>query len=290
MKNIQWIFLLMVGLTSLSVSANSNMYFVHNDHLGTPKALTDSNQAVVWQVESQPFGETNAQIDSISGFPAGFPGQYSDSGSGYIYNYYRDYDPSLGRYIQSDPIGLGGGLNTYGYVGGNPIIYDDPYGLCPWCGGAVIGFVSGSLGAYTSAKMGGQSGWTLAKSTFWGGVLGGGIGALTLNPSVSGTVAASWVTSSAVAAGTNAAGQLLTMTYDPCAKFSLLQVCLSAVPGPTYFFNVASAAKWGNMGTTAISQTVFATSFLAPMATLRGITQGGIGAYLEPSDPCGCQQ
>ena len=55
--------------------------------------------------------------------------QESGGTTSLVYNYFRTYDPSTGRYLESDPIGLDGGLNTYGYVGGNPLSAIDPYGL-----------------------------------------------------------------------------------------------------------------------------------------------------------------
>ena len=58
-----------------------------------------------------------------------FPGQIYHAASQNTYNYFRDYEPRTGRYIQSDPIGLGGGINTYGYVGGNPVVFFDAFGL-----------------------------------------------------------------------------------------------------------------------------------------------------------------
>jgi RHS repeat-associated protein len=96
-------------------------------HLGTPQKLTDADQAIVWDGEFEPFGEELA-ISGTAELPLRFPGQYADAETGYSYNYFRDYDPTLGRYLQSDPIGLAGGINTFTYVNDNPLSLSDPTG------------------------------------------------------------------------------------------------------------------------------------------------------------------
>ncbi|MBW8458703.1 MAG: RHS domain-containing protein, partial [Thiobacillus sp.] len=116
---------------------------IHPDHLGTPRQITDSADRIVWRWDSpDPFG--NALPDenpddgkgkkSLFEFNLRFPGQYYDGETGLHYNYYRDYDPSIGRYTTSDPIGLEGGVNRYAYVGGNPVSFTDPRGLVKWSG------------------------------------------------------------------------------------------------------------------------------------------------------------
>jgi len=94
---------------------------------------------VVWSSTQAPFGlmEVNEDPDGDGetvSLNFRFPGQYFDAETGLYHNYFRYYDPSLGRYITSDPIGLAGGMNTYSYVNQNPLNYYDPYGLyvVPW--------------------------------------------------------------------------------------------------------------------------------------------------------------
>lgn len=108
--------------------------YLHSDHLNTPRLATSANQQIVWQWQSDAFGNgTPNQDPQASGqqtvINLRFPGQYFDGESGLYYNYFRNYDPETGRYVESDPIGLEGGINAYGYVGANPMMGIDVLGL-----------------------------------------------------------------------------------------------------------------------------------------------------------------
>ena len=109
-------------------NAQAATYYFHNDHLGTPQVVTDDSQNVVWQGEYDPFGKATETVATVEQ-NLRFPGQYLDRETGLHYNYFRTYDPATGRYTQSDPIGLGGGVSTYGYVHQNPLRGIDPLGL-----------------------------------------------------------------------------------------------------------------------------------------------------------------
>ena len=102
-------------------------YYI-NDHLGTPQQLVNQNQEVTWAADYQAFGEASIEAEVITNNHR-FPGQYYDQESGLHYNWNRYYEPNTGRYITSDPIGLNGGMNTFGYVGGNPLYWYDRTGL-----------------------------------------------------------------------------------------------------------------------------------------------------------------
>ncbi len=127
-------------------TVEEDQYALHVDHLGTPQMATDEAGNIVWSADYQPFGQVDVTHDTIN-VPLRFPGQYADGESGLNYNYFRDYDPEAGRYIQSDPIGLGGGVNTYAYVENNPLSFIDPKGLVQWDGTYFLGSLIIGVGA-----------------------------------------------------------------------------------------------------------------------------------------------
>ena len=127
------------------------------DHLHTPRLALDETNTIVWRWDSNAFGKGGIEKDpdgngTKHNIRLRFPGQYADSESGLYYNWNRYYDPSTGRYITSDPIGLSGGVNTYGYAHQNPILFYDENGkLAGQASGAIIGGVSGFIGGYVSS-------------------------------------------------------------------------------------------------------------------------------------------
>jgi RHS repeat-associated protein len=135
------------GPMPIAAFINGAKHAVHSDHLNTPRKLTRANSWVAWQWAYSAFGDapptlaadryvnplttTNAGTTSIPRieYNLRYPGQVFDKESNLSYNYFRTYDAKTGRYTQSDPIGLDGGWNRFGYVGGNPLSWTDPEGL-----------------------------------------------------------------------------------------------------------------------------------------------------------------
>lgn len=114
--------------------AGTQVFAVYSDHLNTPRVITDADGQVRWRWMGEPFGASAAEEQPTAGLNTleqnlRFPGQQYEKFGGRHFNHFRDYDPSVGRYIQSDPVGLAGGLNTYIYVHGNPLNRIDPTGL-----------------------------------------------------------------------------------------------------------------------------------------------------------------
>lgn len=122
-----------LGNRPLAVSTPDGLDYVTADQVGTPRAIIDHNQQLVWQWQSDPFGNRKPIQDPSSlglfVYNLRFPGQYFDAETSSNYNYFRNYQPATGRYDKSDPIGLAGGLNSYAYVNGNPLHYADQIGL-----------------------------------------------------------------------------------------------------------------------------------------------------------------
>jgi len=198
-------------------------------------------------------------------------GQYFDQETSTHYNYFRDYDSSIGRYGQSDPIGLHGGLNTYNYAFGSPVAYIDPEGAsyAAVAAGAILGGIGGGLGA---AATGGN---------IWQGV---GIGvAVGAGLGLAGPVLPSFGALVVARIGTSAAGNLaaqgLNMYQDPCVSFNTPSFVASIAGG--YVSGIRATAVVGaglpTSGVSAVAQrTIAGTSGAASAATI-GIIGTSIG-------------
>lgn len=103
---------------------NDTTYYVHADHLNRPIAMTDATKAFVAQFTYRAYGEVFAYTGTV-GLDLRFPGQLFQAESGLYYNWFRQYDPSTGRYTQPDPLGLVDGPSRYAYVGNDPLQVTD---------------------------------------------------------------------------------------------------------------------------------------------------------------------
>ncbi|NJB92548.1 RHS repeat-associated protein [Xanthomonas arboricola] len=149
-QQVIWLDDLPVGLL-----ANANkLHYIEPDHLGSPRVVVDPARNVAvwsWSLKRETFGNTAPNQDPDGDGAAlvldmRFPGQRFDAASGLNQNYFRDYDAATGRYGQSDPIGLDGGIATYAYVSGNPVGLIDPLGLVKWSGTMTSGSAASGIG------------------------------------------------------------------------------------------------------------------------------------------------
>jgi RHS repeat-associated protein len=124
-----------------SQGGGAAFYWIHTDHPGTPLAVTNTpatpgQATAVWRAVYTPFGEATVDEDpdgdlALVSLSLRFPGQLYDAETELHYNYFRDYDPRPGRYLQSDPVGLASGVNLYAYAFADPTQIADPAGLTP---------------------------------------------------------------------------------------------------------------------------------------------------------------
>lgn len=189
------------------VDGAGTVSYILNDQVGQPQKMLNTAGAVSWHRVAGIYGNTVSQpVGTTAANPLRFPGQQFDANLGLHYNYFRTYDPSAGRYLETDPIGLAGGPNLYAYANGNPVRNSDPtgeivpVGLC-LLGGAIGGVVTG-VGDSLSG------GFSLKHAAVAAGV---GCAAGAAAPLAPGIIGAGLL-----GAGANAAQYALTQRLDGC--------------------------------------------------------------------------
>ncbi|WP_422465423.1 RHS repeat-associated core domain-containing protein [Endozoicomonas sp. ALC013] len=142
-----------LGFAPLQYKTTEGVYDVHADQLSTPRAMTDQAGSTARATSLSPYGVADITRGESLGFNIRFPGQYADGESGLYYNRFRDYAPGSGRYVQSDPIGLLGGVNLFVYGLANPISQVDLYGLWSFGVEAYLGIGGGVNVAYSGGTL-----------------------------------------------------------------------------------------------------------------------------------------
>ncbi|MBX3657122.1 MAG: hypothetical protein KF740_01680 [Ramlibacter sp.] len=270
---------------------NGKFFAIHTDHLGTPRLMTNEANQPVWQWPYSAFGNnkptgilkatpnpkaaiTNQPVLLKATAPTEmnlrFPGQYADDEAGSFYNYQRSYLASQGRYTQNDPIGLAGGINTYGYVGGNPLMYTDPTGEFIFVPGAIVG---GIVGGVTAAATG---------QSILGGAISGAIGGAFPGGGI--------LINAAIGAAAGVAGYLadpgcpdgMAPTFGAMLQNAALGGLGGAVGRGIGFGNGLQAVRRGAGGASAVSRSYYAQAS-------GGAIYGASLTYAVPSPNCTCR-
>ena len=248
-------------------SINNVIYFDCNDHLGTPQVITDENGVGVWKATYKPFGE--AQVDSSLNMVNNFrlPGQYFDEETGLQYNYFRDYHPGIGRYVEPDPIGLEGGINLYAYCFNDPVNLVDPSGQFG-VPGIVIGAASGALAGFGAGMQSGKL-WAGIVGGTAGGIIGGAIGFAF--PPASSVVGGMIGGAVAGASGGAVGGMVGKRLSDPDASNKEMFIATAKGAG----IGLLTGGTAGGLGTAALG--VGATALTADLAGTMAATPIAMG-------------
>ena len=199
-----WLDDMPLALVAGSVSTPS-YYYVHTGQIGEPLIVTDASKAKVWDATVDPWGKPTMLATPTQTINLRLPGQWYAAESGLHQNWMRDYDPTTGRYIETDPLGIDAGANLYPYVSSNPLKLTDrsgqiiPVALC------AIGGLSGAAGEFVGSGF--QFNWKHSVIAFGVGCVSGVAAPL---------VATTTVGSVALGALGNIVQSIATQYFDDC--------------------------------------------------------------------------
>lgn len=161
---------------------SSGTYFIHTGQIDEPLVMTNASKAKIWDAAIEPYGTAVMFGTPSAGLDLRLSGQWLQAETGGLFqNWHRDYDPSLGRYVEIDPLGINGGGNLYAYAHGNPVYFSDPTGEVPVVVGlALMGAATGAGGNLIGQLVSNGGRWECVsvKEVLIAGAFGGAVGAL----------------------------------------------------------------------------------------------------------------